>query len=137
AERAKSGKACIGGADFTSDELGILHKSIIAAIGDTVRYGYSNSGGVEVIGTQQEPIVEVKPHIDFVNALFRNRANLQSRSRLSFFTTNYDTLLEDALAFEKYRVIDGFSGGAVGYWNAYKEFSQAQKDPETCTLYKL
>ena len=34
---------------------------------------------------------------------------------MHFFTTNYDTLLEDAIALGRYPCWDGFSGGAVAF----------------------
>ena len=34
------------------------------------------------------------------------------------FTTNYDTLIEDALALKATAYHDGFRGGAVAYWDA-------------------
>ena len=137
AERVKGGVAIVNGQSYTQIELRHLHGAIVSAIGGTVRYGYKKTQDDEVIGTADEPIVEIAPHVEFVKGLFRSRANLKSRSRLTFFTTNYDTLLEDALALEKYIVVDGFSGGAVGFWNAEKEFSRATTDPERCLVYKL
>lgn len=137
AERSKSSSAVVNGNSFNKDELRNLHASIISAIGNTVRYGYKKDGDEENIGTAEAPIVEIGPHIEFIKALSRNRANLKSRTRLTFFTTNYDTLLEDALALEKYIVVDGFSGGAVAFWNAGKEFGRISTDPEQCFLYKL
>ncbi len=67
---------------------------------------------------------------------FQTRSNLERRSPITFFTTNYDTLLEDSLALHKKEVIDGFSGGAVGFWNPSKEFSR-NKNSNECFLYKL
>lgn len=137
AERSKNNSSVVNENSFNQDELRNLHASIISAIGNTVRYGYKKNGDDEIIGTSEEPIVNIESHLVFINALFRSRANLKSRSRLTFFTTNYDTLLEDALAFEKNIVIDGFSGGAVGFWNPEKEFNRITTDPEHCLLYKL
>jgi len=137
AERVKGKVATVNNQNYTETELRTLHGAIVSAIGETVRYGYKKTDEEEIVGTPESPIVEIEPHIDFVKALFRSRANLKSRSRLTFFTTNYDTLLEDALAMEKFVVVDGFSGGSVGFWNAEKEFGRAITDPERCLLYKL
>ncbi|MFZ3117063.1 MAG: SIR2 family protein, partial [Variovorax sp.] len=63
------------------------------------------------------PIVEVDAHIKFVHQVFRGRANLEPRSQIGFITTNYDTLLEDAIAMEHRVALDGFSGGAIAFWN--------------------
>lgn len=136
-ERVKNESAIINGNSYSQKELRHLHAAIISAIGNTVRYGYKKTEGNVTIGTAENPIVEITSHIDFIKSLFRSRANLKSRTKLTFFTTNYDTLLEDALALEKYIVIDGFSGGAVGFWNAEKEFNNGTSEPDNCLLYKL
>jgi hypothetical protein len=39
-----------------------------------------------------------------------------SQQAVSFFTTNYDTLLEDALALQRIPYNDGFVGGAMAFW---------------------
>jgi hypothetical protein len=137
ADRSKSKTATVQKVSFTKDELLNLHKSIISAIGDTVRYGYSLDGTVEKIGDSNNPIVEIEHHIKFVQAIYSNRANLTSRSKLTFFSTNYDTLLEDALGLEKFTVVDGFSGGAIAYWNPQYEFQDLNSLPNKCLLYKL
>lgn len=136
ADRSKTQTATVGTKSFTKDELLNLHKSIISAIGETVRYGYSNDG-TEIIGNFSNPIVEIEHHIKFVQAIYSNRSNLLSRSKLTFFSTNYDTLLEDALGLEKFTVVDGFSGGAIAYWNPQFEFQDAHSLPNKCLLYKL
>ncbi len=137
AERSKTQTANINKFSFTNEELINLHKSIISAIGETVRYGYFKNKDDEKIGDSNNPIVEIEHHLKFVQALYSNRSNLLSRSRLTFFTTNYDTLLEDALALEKFTVVDGFSGGSVGYWNPQFEFQDLNSLPNKCLLYKL
>jgi len=137
ATRSKSKSSSIASKAYNQSELANLHGCIIEAIGETVRYGYSHNGTIELIGKQEEPIVEIEHHQNFVKAIFANRSNLLSRSKLTFFSTNYDTLLEDALALEKYTVIDGFSGGAIGYWNPVQEFQNNHSHPNRCLLYKL
>ena len=64
-----------------------------------------------------KPIVDIKSHIEFVDTLF-NHASAgvhERRKAVNIFTTNYDTLLEDALALNKVSYWDGFDGGAVAY----------------------
>jgi hypothetical protein len=134
AERSKEKTATLNEKKRPIDELKKSHISIVKAIGETVRYGYKDDSE---IGTAENPIVEVNHHLSFVEALFLNRSNLERRSKITFFTTNYDTLLEDALALCKKQVIDGFSGGAVGYWNPIKEYSQCPDDSSMYFLYKL
>lgn len=134
-DRSKSKLCKIGEKQYSKDELTTLYKFIIVSIGNTIRFGYNATG--PLIGNPTNPIIEIEHHTEFVKALFRNRANLTSRSKLTFFTTNYDTLLEDALALQHYDVIDGFSGGSVGYWNPNREFVFKNDDPARCFLYKL
>ena len=97
----------------------------------------ANYGVEEEVGKAENPIIEIKPHFEFIEALLISQSNLERRSKTTFFTTNYDTLLEDALALHKKVVCDGFSGGAVGFWNAEKEFSNTAIDSNTYHLYKL
>jgi hypothetical protein len=140
AERSKDQVAHIGGKSYAVTQLRKLYVEIIKAIGVTIRYGYvagDDEGNVEEIGTLEEPIIEIKSHLDFIEALLIGQSNLERRSKTTFFTTNYDTLLEDALALHKKTVCDGFSGGAVGFWNSEKEFSQKNVETNTYPLYKL
>lgn len=137
ANRAKSKSTKLSDHSFTYAELEELYTFIIKQIGEIIRYGYSKKDDKEEVGTCLKPIVQIKYHLDFVKAIFSNRSNLLSRSKIIFFTTNYDTLLEDALGLEKHDVIDGFSGGAVGFWNPQFEFQETNSFPKKCLLYKL
>lgn len=142
AERSASHQCQFAGKSYSMDQLMDLYRSLIRFIGETVRYGYraANAGtGVEEgIGTLEQPIVEITKHRHFLNALFGSRANLERRSRISFFTTNYDTLLEDALSLERKLTIDGFSGGAMAYWNPDQEFSRSgEMNRSSYKLFKL
>src|SRR5690606_16115445 len=133
--------AYVGAKNYTSEQLKKLYLEIIKAIGGIVRYGYvaanADQGIEEEIGEATNPIVEIDQHYKFIDALLVSQSNLERRSKTTFFTTNYDTLLEDALALHKKIVCDGFSGGSVGFWNAEKEFSNPSKDANTYLLYKL
>jgi hypothetical protein len=141
AERSKEKAANVGASSFKIELLEKLYLKIITEIGGIVRYGYVAANvelsTVEQIGLAETPIVEVGPHFDFIEALLLSQSNLERRSKITFFTTNYDTLLEDALALHKKIVCDGFSGGAVGFWNAEKEFSNTAVSSDTYQLYKL
>lgn len=124
AERSRSKSAKVGTTSCTVAVLTKLYESIIAAVAQTIRFGYCapNRGVGEVIGTPHAPIVEVEAHRKFVHQLFKGRANLEERSRISFATTNYDTLLEDALALERRACADGFAGGGISYWSGENIF---------------
>jgi len=89
-------------------------------IAETIRWGYKPAkpgGDPEEIGTHANRIVVIDNHTAFVSALFnRSQAGIAERRRaVRLFTTNYDTLLEDALALGGFSYWDGFSGGAVAY----------------------
>ena len=77
----------------------------------------TDEGTPEEIGTHENRIVVIDNHSAFVSALFnRSQAGIAERRRaVRLFTTNYDTLLEDALALGGFSYWDGFSGGAVAY----------------------
>jgi hypothetical protein len=122
AGRSKAKVANIAGHTRSVDQLTELYKSVLSTIGKTVRYGFKEvaAPGASEIGTIEKPIVTIKEHLDFIQVLFASRANLEERSVITFFSTNYDTLLEDALALSKRVAIDGFSGGAMAFWDGSK-----------------
>lgn len=120
ATRCKEKKTKFGRITLSVDELDNLHQRVLTWIAETIRWGYKPQGEVgspELIGTKDIPIVEVTHHLAFVSALFnRSQAGLTERRRaIRIFTTNYDTLIEDALALGGFPYWDGFSGGAVAY----------------------
>ncbi len=124
--RSSKKMAYISGECYELDKLEELYREIIAAITITIRYGYVEDNSVESerIGTLESPIVILDYHKKFVKTLLGNRANLINRSRINIFTTNYDTLLEDALAIENRDIVDGFNGGGIGYWCGEKAFER-------------
>ncbi|MBW2366701.1 MAG: SIR2 family protein [Deltaproteobacteria bacterium] len=130
AERSASKQCYATGVCYTKEQLHKLYTALIKFIGTTIRYGYRSEnhglGISEKIGTQEDPIVEIEHHRRFLKALFGGRANLERRSRISFFTSNYDTLIEDALGLERKLAVDGFSGGAMAYWNPNQEFETSR-----------
>ena len=134
ASRAKTGSAQIGGSSYSLDQLVSCHGEIVKRIGEIVRYGYRDDDNV---GTIDAPIVDIQQHVEFVDAVLASKANLEARTALSFFTTNYDTLLEDALSLRKVRVVDGFSGGSVAFWNPDSEFPSSSGALLSCPVYKL
>ncbi|MBO9643675.1 MAG: SIR2 family protein [Pseudacidovorax sp.] len=121
ANRSSSKKVTIAGIEYPVSTLEVAHIEILKHISDTVRWGYraAEDGTAAVVGSYDNPMVSVKHHLAFVNALIGKRqAGLDGRRPpIRFFTTNYDTLLEDALALGCYSYWDGFSGGAVAFRN--------------------
>lgn len=120
ADRSKGKTVVFDSVTLSVDELDKLHQKILTWIAETIRWGYkpaNPSVGQEVIGTHANRIVVIDHHSAFVSALFnRSQAGVAERRRaVRLFTTNYDTLLEDALALGGFSYWDGFSGGAVAY----------------------
>ncbi|MHB1685416.1 MAG: SIR2 family protein [Bacilli bacterium] len=131
AERSKEKKAMIGVTILEIDALVELHAKILKWISETIRWGYRPQcgGDPEQIGSHEDPIVKVNWHRDFVDALFnRSQAGVVERRRaVRLFTTNYDTLLEDALSLCCFSYWDGFSGGAV----AYRSHRYGENEPDS------
>jgi hypothetical protein len=129
AERAKLEAVGIGGKSVKLDALKSAHAEVVRAIAETVRWGYraAQDGMPEEIGKPGTSIVRIDSHKAFIQALFKTaQAGLQERrGPLRLFTTNYDTLLEDALALCSVPYWDGFCGGAV----AFRNFSFGEPEP--------
>lgn len=131
ASRSKTHMARVGTVTRSREDLVRIHASIREEIRKVVQWGYIDSqDGIEgKAGTQAEPLVTVDRHVSFVNALYqRRREGVDSRPPIAFFTTNYDTLLEDALALCRVPYSDGFCGGAMGFW-APDRTEAAYRDP--------
>ncbi|KAF5415773.1 MAG: hypothetical protein C5S48_04760 [Candidatus Methanogaster sp.] len=131
AERSMKKEVKIGDTTLDVEALVELHSKILKWISDTVRWGYIPACGdeSEKIGTRDEPIVKVNWHQDFVSALFdRSQAGVAERKgAVRLFTTNYDTLIEDALSLGCFSYWDGFSGGAV----AYRSHRYGENEPDS------
>ena len=120
AERKKKKTVILDGETITADELREAHHHIQLAIRYTVEYGYipATKDQAERVGCPDTPIVDRQNHDVFVKSLFQDRrAGLDQNPPVHFVTTNYDTLLEDALAHAHIGYIDGFAGGATGFWD--------------------
>ena len=106
---------------FTFLELQTVHQDILETIRDTLRWGYVHSDNPResTEGTPEEPILRIDHHVSFIDVLFGVlRAGRELRVQpIEFFTTNYDTLIEDALALRAVPYSDGFCGGAVAHWD--------------------
>jgi hypothetical protein len=121
AERARDNSAHVADARVHKTKLQAAHHTILRHIRDTLRWGYIPASETSPAqeGKLGKPIVKIEHHRRFVRALYKvNRAGLdERREAIQFVTTNYDTLIEDALALELITYIDGFSGGAVAGWD--------------------
>ena len=119
AKRVVAKTVTFGKAEYKLDDLEAAHEAITGDIAEVIRWGYiaAKDGVIESVGSSENPIVSVEHHFNFVKALFEKRqAGLREPRRpVHFFTTNYDTLLEDAIALGRYACWDGFSGGAVAF----------------------
>ena len=119
AERSKADEITIGATKLKVSALADAYKAVVEWIGDTIRWGYraATSTAGETIGKANAPIVTVDGHKSFVEALFKtSQAGLQDRrGPINLYTTNYDTLLEDALALSSVSYWDGFSGGGIAF----------------------
>ncbi len=132
AERCKNKEICFGTATFDLASLEEFHRRLLCSIAETVRWGYVAADGEEkpeTVGTFSDPIVTIDNQIAFIRAVFCHRQkNVSERRRpIRIFTTNYDTLIEDALAMECIPYWDGFEGGAVGF----RSFRFGESDPTT------
>ncbi|MCX7127781.1 SIR2 family protein [Aeromonas sp.] len=119
AERTKDKKTKINSKFVNLSTLEAAHHSIIESISNTIRCGYVEDSTGETIkeGSLTQPIVCIKEHMNFIDTLFNyaSAGIYERRKPVNIFTTNYDTLLEDALALNKVPYWDGFSGGAVAH----------------------
>ncbi|MBI1492690.1 SIR2 family protein [Halocynthiibacter styelae] len=121
--RARDNNAQVAANKVSYDTLRTLHNGLLELISTTIRWGYRAAwkDDPELVGTPEEPIVKIDEHLNFVDAIFqKNQAGLENiRGTIEFFTTNYDTLIEDALALKQVPYDDGFIGGGVGFWAGY------------------
>jgi SIR2-like domain len=123
AERSHTNGVDIGAKRIAKEKLVDIHRCLIEKIADTVRWGFRparlDPAQEEQFGQAGASVVDISGHRKFVEAVFGpNRAGLDFvRSPVEFFTTNYDTLIEDSLALSGIEFQDGFIGGGVGFWS--------------------
>lgn len=119
AERHKDNVVYINSFKAPLVDLEKLHALILSIIADVIKCGYiTDTEGNEIEqGTIDKPIVKINTHLEFIDNLFtKSFAGISEQKRpINLFTTNYDTLLEDALALNRIPYWDGFSGGAVAF----------------------
>lgn len=128
AERSRGQVAQITGEPFAATSLRGLHGEIRDTIRSAIQCGYvpATSDKPARIASESEATVSVELHRDFIRALIGARDKVGRPQRpIQFFTLNYDTLLEDALALERVSYVDGFSGGAMAYWSPVSAYGDA------------
>ena len=116
---AKSPTAMIGDTSFSVDDLRTALDAIKAGIAKSL------SGDD----------LDISHHRSFVRAMHGTLLSgkaLPSHA-VDYFTLNYDTLLEDALALERVPFADGFIGGATGWW----EVAQYGRDNALARVFKV
>jgi hypothetical protein len=118
-ERSKGKKTTINGTEIDLASLEEAHNAILESISNVIRCGYVEDvdGNILEEGSLSKPIVDIGAHLAFVDTLFNHASAgvYERRKTVNIFTTNYDTLLEDALALNKIPYWDGFAGGAVAH----------------------
>ncbi len=121
-DRSKDNKIKLDDTELEKENLEALFQSIVKHIRTTIRFGFKKGvdEAADSVGTSEAPIVDISRHREFVRSIFSvSRAGVENRrAGVRFFTLNYDTLLEDALSFERVDCVDGFTGGAIGFWNS-------------------
>lgn len=124
AQRSRSGALQIAGSEIKKVKLTEVHNKLLEIIANIIRWGYRPelNGQPAEEGKVGSSIVKVEFHKEFIQAVFRaGRAGLENlRGPIEFFTTNYDTLIEDALALNKINFDDPFVGGGLGFWSGYE-----------------
>ena len=135
-ERTSNTELTIGSANFSLKVLHELYGEIIKDIGEIIRYGYKiDATGHKTVGSINDPFVKIDNHISFVRALLG--ICKERTAHINFFTTNYDTLLEDALSIERQEVRDGFIGTAIGSWMPEKSFDFDHYKTNIYNVFKL
>src|SRR5690625_802701 len=119
ADRTSAKRITIRRTSYSLCDLKSLHSKTLTYIAETVRWGFrpATNTNAECEGNAENPIVSINEYLDFLDALMlKRREGLdERRPPIQFFTTNYDTLLEDALALKCHPYWDGFSGVAVAF----------------------
>lgn len=119
AERTKSNTVTIGGNAYDKESMTKAHAEILRHITYAVYWGCKHDSETDkiIVGEPLDSIVDIGLHRNFIKTLLGTRRSGMENRRppVRFFTTNYDTLLEDSISLERYTSWDGFSGGAIAY----------------------
>ncbi len=127
AERRKlrdpsSSGVTIDGKVFTSETLGSALDDVKREIAKAI-----------VSPSDNRTIAIHRALIRTLQGTFRAGRSSTFKHPIDYFTLNYDTLIEDALYLERIPTVDGFHGGATGWWDVDK-----YRDPSAeARVYKL
>jgi len=111
AERRKlrdpsSSGVTIDGKVFTSDTLGSALDDVKREIAKAI-----------VSPLDNRTIAVHRAFIRTLQGTFRAGRSSTFKHPIDYYTLNYDTLIEDALSLERIPTVDGFQGGATGWWD--------------------
>jgi len=105
------------------------------------KYGVSDLEAVAddikavMVGLLEPANFDIGTHRQFVSTVQSLRTGKSNTGApVDYFVLNYDTLVEDALGLERLRYLDGFSGGAVGWWDG-KSFRERTCDARVFKLH--
>lgn len=104
--------------NLTIGDISLSNNELRTAL-EEIKRGIANS----IQNSENE--IDINFHRLFVKAIHRpSRPGKQiKKGKIAYINLNYDTLLEDALALEKIPFYDGIDGGASGWWNNEKFYS--------------
>lgn len=115
-------------------EKGVLDKKIKVGINEytieTLKLTLSEIKA-KIYDCISEKQIDVSIHRRFVKAIHKTLRFGKGRTnnKADYIILNYDTLLEDCLAIENIIYVDGFNGGATGWWDVdtFKDISFESK----------
>jgi len=131
-QRSESKQITLDKTSMSVELLIELYRKIIASIGEIVRFGYDSE--TCEFGSIENPLIDIKNHSLFFSAL--KKVKKDRLTSHTFFTTNYDTLIEDGLSISQMDYKDGFLGGSIGFWRPDHSFIE-KSSPEVFNIFKL
>lgn len=104
--RAENASSYIGQNQYSHNALQDALRDIKKAIATTIQ--------------KRDAEKHISTHRAFIRAVhgtLKSGKTAMAHQPVDYFTLNYDTLLEDALALERIPLSDGFAGGTTAWWN--------------------
>lgn len=119
---ATTAGATIATTRYTSEQLSAALDDIKRGIAKAI----ASPSGSQSIDTHRQ-------FIRTIHGALRSGKGSAPKLAVDYFTLNYDTLIEDALSLERIPTVDGFHGGATGWWDK----SQYDDTSALARVYKL